>query len=133
MKKCPACNRTYSDETLSFCLEDGSLLSASLNLREEQETVITPNKIKPAPTEYFPAATHDYSEKPTIVSAKNTNLTSPQTPKTLNAVNLVILLIIWNFFIVTAIYTGSLIPLLAGILITLIYMALQPLIKRIIK
>ena len=29
MKKCPECSRTYSDDTLSFCLEDGSLLSAS--------------------------------------------------------------------------------------------------------
>lgn len=27
MKKCPTCNRTYADETLSFCLEDGALLS----------------------------------------------------------------------------------------------------------
>jgi hypothetical protein len=29
MKKCPECSRTYSDDTLSFCLEDGALLSAS--------------------------------------------------------------------------------------------------------
>lgn len=29
MKRCPACDRTYTDETLSFCLEDGSVLSAS--------------------------------------------------------------------------------------------------------
>jgi hypothetical protein len=28
MKSCPVCNRTYSDETLTFCLEDGSILSA---------------------------------------------------------------------------------------------------------
>jgi hypothetical protein len=27
MKSCPACNRTYSDRTLTFCLEDGSILS----------------------------------------------------------------------------------------------------------
>jgi ABC-type uncharacterized transport system ATPase subunit len=29
MKRCPKCNRTYSDETLSFCPADGALLSAS--------------------------------------------------------------------------------------------------------
>ncbi len=29
MKKCPNCGRTFEDETLSFCLEDGALLSAS--------------------------------------------------------------------------------------------------------
>lgn len=26
MKQCPTCNHTYSDDTLSYCLEDGSLL-----------------------------------------------------------------------------------------------------------
>ena len=29
MKRCPHCNRTYSDESLSFCIADGQLLSAS--------------------------------------------------------------------------------------------------------
>lgn len=28
MKQCPQCNRTYADETLTFCLADGALLSA---------------------------------------------------------------------------------------------------------
>jgi hypothetical protein len=28
MKKCPQCNRTFPDDTLAFCLEDGTLLSA---------------------------------------------------------------------------------------------------------
>ncbi len=28
MKRCPQCSRTYTDETLAFCLADGSLLSA---------------------------------------------------------------------------------------------------------
>lgn len=27
----PTCDRTYSDQTLSFCLEDGALLSASFD------------------------------------------------------------------------------------------------------
>ncbi|MGH9966574.1 MAG: hypothetical protein ACREBG_01905 [Pyrinomonadaceae bacterium] len=29
MKKCPNCQRTYSDESFSFCLDDGTLLSAA--------------------------------------------------------------------------------------------------------
>lgn len=29
MKRCPQCARTYADETLSFCIADGQLLSAS--------------------------------------------------------------------------------------------------------
>jgi hypothetical protein len=28
MKRCPQCNRTYSDDSFSFCLADGTLLSA---------------------------------------------------------------------------------------------------------
>jgi hypothetical protein len=28
MKSCPTCNRTYSDDTITFCLVDGSILSA---------------------------------------------------------------------------------------------------------
>ena len=31
MKRCPTCFRTYSDEALTFCLADGSLLSAPYN------------------------------------------------------------------------------------------------------
>jgi hypothetical protein len=45
LKTCPRCQRTYSDATFSFCLDDGSLLSASSEncLDEEpieKETVV---------------------------------------------------------------------------------------------
>ena len=36
MKKCPACNRTYTDDTLKFCLEDGSSLSAAYDPQATQ-------------------------------------------------------------------------------------------------
>lgn len=36
VKSCPSCNRSYSDLSLSFCLEDGSLLSAAYNSDEIQ-------------------------------------------------------------------------------------------------
>src|SRR5438128_8819414 len=36
MKKCPTCNRTYSDDTLRFCLEDGSSLSAAYDPQTTQ-------------------------------------------------------------------------------------------------
>lgn len=42
MKKCPKCNRTYSDTDLSFCLEDGMLLSASY---DAEETVALPDDV----------------------------------------------------------------------------------------
>lgn len=44
MKRCPSCNRTYADETMSFCLADGSLLSAPYD----------PAKDEPPPTEIMP-------------------------------------------------------------------------------
>jgi hypothetical protein len=31
MKSCPSCQRTYIDDTFTFCLDDGALLSASYN------------------------------------------------------------------------------------------------------
>ena len=44
IKRCPTCNRTYSDENISFCLADGALLSAPLA------------KTEPPPTEMLPPA-----------------------------------------------------------------------------
>lgn len=40
MKKCNVCNRTYPDDTLAFCLEDGALLSASYNPQETQTPTV---------------------------------------------------------------------------------------------
>jgi hypothetical protein len=37
MKQCPQCNRTYKDETLSYCVNDGTRLSASF---DPEETVV---------------------------------------------------------------------------------------------
>jgi len=39
MKQCPKCTRTYADDTLAFCLEDGSTL---VSHREPQETLRIP-------------------------------------------------------------------------------------------
>ena len=39
MKQCPACKTTYTDETLRFCLADGSALTA---LGDEQATFVRP-------------------------------------------------------------------------------------------
>lgn len=36
MKQCPRCNRTYADDTLSYCLEDGTVLTS----RYEPETTL---------------------------------------------------------------------------------------------
>lgn len=41
MKRCPQCNRTYSDESFSFCLDDGALLSAPTGA---EATLVLPNQ-----------------------------------------------------------------------------------------
>lgn len=68
MRCCPACNRTYADETLNFCLEDGSLLSASyepdktleISAAQNTDSIVTrvsyPNA-KPAETVQSPMPT----------------------------------------------------------------------------
>jgi cytoskeletal protein RodZ len=52
MKKCPSCNRTYTDDALSFCLEDGSpLLSVGSSSSSDQTPSFDPN----ATLQYNPA------------------------------------------------------------------------------
>ena len=50
MMRCPQCNRSYSDETVIYCLDDGALLTASHGPRE---TLILP---QPRVTDPFPVA-----------------------------------------------------------------------------
>lgn len=47
MKSCPTCNRTYPDDTLAFCLEDGSILSAPY---DPETTQSFPYSLNPEPS-----------------------------------------------------------------------------------
>jgi TonB family protein len=51
IKRCPECNRTYSDESISFCLADGALLSAPYDTPREEPppTEILPSSSEPIP------------------------------------------------------------------------------------
>src|SRR5262245_9617192 len=54
MKRCPSCNRTYSDESISFCLADGSLLSApydSLGPEAPPTEVLNSPRLEVPPTQ----------------------------------------------------------------------------------
>ena len=46
IKQCPSCNRTYSDESISFCLADGTLLSAPYASSKDEAP---PTEILPTP------------------------------------------------------------------------------------
>src|SRR5438105_2766720 len=53
MKSCPTCSRTYPDDTLAFCLMDGSVLSAPY---DSSETRAAPRRSnEPPPTEVISA------------------------------------------------------------------------------
>jgi hypothetical protein len=43
MKTCPTCNRTYADESLTYCLADGSLLSAPYDPEVTQRLHLPPS------------------------------------------------------------------------------------------
>ncbi len=53
MKSCPTCNRTYPDDTLAFCLMDGSVLSAPYDPSETRAA--SPRSNEPPPTEVISA------------------------------------------------------------------------------
>ncbi len=89
MKHCPSCNKTYDDETLSFCLEDGSpLIRESSGRADSQETLVSPSpSIRPTQDMSGPLPTQTYdhlSGKATInVSGFNApaNPAYPPPPK----------------------------------------------------
>ncbi|HEX8920000.1 MAG TPA: hypothetical protein VF766_00895, partial [Pyrinomonadaceae bacterium] len=49
MKRCPTCQRSYADETLNFCLEDGSPLRI-VSVASLDETLVLDSN-EPPPTE----------------------------------------------------------------------------------
>ena len=41
MKRCRTCNRTYTDPNLSYCIEDGTPLTAEVE--DDESTVVSPS------------------------------------------------------------------------------------------
>ena len=54
MKRCPKCHRTYQDESLRFCLEDGSSLTSVTRGGEAPATEIMPRVPSPTQKSSFP-------------------------------------------------------------------------------
>jgi hypothetical protein len=61
MKICPTCKRSYADDLLNFCLDDGSVLttagnpSSNIYLNQARPTAITPPSPLTADMNYLPA------------------------------------------------------------------------------
>ena len=82
MKSCPACNRTFED-TFTFCLMDGSILSAPFDPTKPAEQ--PPREATPPQTEVFSAHADPKSLPETRVASPQANLqptiTSPFQPQ----------------------------------------------------
>jgi|SoiMethySBSTD1v2_1073268.scaffolds.fasta_scaffold07305_7 hypothetical protein len=68
MKRCPTCNRTYTDLSLNFCLEDGTPLTADAPPVDPNATIRYPaarDTAEPPPTEI-------YHPPPPVVSPRAT-------------------------------------------------------------
>jgi hypothetical protein len=77
MKRCPTCNRTYTDTSLNFCLEDGSPLTADAPPVDPNATIRYPaarDTSEPPPTEI-------YRPQPPVVSPRPTTPPPPPPPQ----------------------------------------------------
>jgi adenylate cyclase len=72
MKYCPECKKAYDDNTLNFCLEDGTILVKDLNA-DEHVTAVLPSSIEP-PTRYFPADARVSEPQPSFLSRTDKRL-----------------------------------------------------------
>jgi len=73
MKSCPTCHRTYPDDTLAFCLIDGSLLSAPF---DGQTGPSYPSRNEPPPTEIL----HQRPSRAETIPAPRPQPTMPTYP-----------------------------------------------------
>lgn len=107
MKKCPTCNRTYSDNSLSFCLEDGALLSPEF----ESDETLAFSKEYPKPAQTDPNFSFDKSIATVLAASPETSPSanrSEQSNKTVTsphliyavsgllAVTLVVVAVMWS-------------------------------------
>ena len=88
MKSCPTCKRTYADETLTFCLVDGSILSAPYDPQTRQPS--DQRGVEPPPTEVL-RPTHIAANtipslplKPTLQSSPATYAADPKHSRPTN-------------------------------------------------
>ena len=72
MKRCPACHRTYQDEAIRFCLDDGVALMGESYDPYQTLQVPPPRGTDPASTEQLPA--NDLSGLPQHGRPKRRNL-----------------------------------------------------------
>ncbi|HEY0762708.1 MAG TPA: hypothetical protein VGD61_10100 [Pyrinomonadaceae bacterium] len=83
MKRCPTCNRTYTDLSLNFCLEDGTPLAADAPPLDPNATIRYPSArdtAEPPPTEIYHPPPPVVSTRPTTPPPPRPAQPRPQPP-----------------------------------------------------
>src|SRR5712691_7422120 len=97
MKHCPQCKRTYSDDSLRFCLDDGSVLArdpnATLPYSPTTYDAVPPTEVLKSPA---PSATLAISSSPRPESPGRAGATSNSSSPILTAgvISIAVLLLI---------------------------------------
>lgn len=109
MKRCQKCGTSYTDDTLRFCLEDGTELTAS----DEQQTVVRPAGRDPYQTEELPRAVTHAARDPLRIEIPTDRTTTGSPPPTIqpNRTGSMLLKILLG-----AVLLGVLVVLGAGVL-----------------
>lgn len=87
MKRCPTCQSTYTDNSLRFCLQDGTALvdagrstDAGPTIPDQEKTLLINSAGRgghePPPTEILP-----HAGMPTMLSPQRSPVTTPQPPR----------------------------------------------------
>jgi len=79
MKRCPSCNRTYTEPSLNFCLEDGThLVSTGVPRPAATDRYASPrNTNEPPPTEIYPAGAPLLNQVPEMMPPRAAPQWSP--------------------------------------------------------
>jgi hypothetical protein len=78
LKRCPTCNRSFDDDTLSFCLEDGTpLIRESAGRADSQETLVSPSPSVPLPETSGLPSTQTYGQLPGRATVSASQITIP--------------------------------------------------------
>src|SRR5258706_15703803 len=76
MKRCPKCNRKYEDDTLKFCLEDGSALERLTRDSQPPATEILPSRLQATLKSNAGPTIPSYSNSPDFRSSQSELRTS---------------------------------------------------------
>lgn len=87
MKRCPTCSRIYTDDSLNFCLEDGTTLVAEPPSQYMLDPTISVETVErrrsdPPPTEILPPPTEQITQRP---EPRLTNPAGPARPTVLHS------------------------------------------------